>query len=58
MGNKIKGNGAPDVLTAAIAGGSNDSGDIDFAIGSLFGAGLFVTSITIARVITKSPKII
>lgn len=52
------GNGAPDVLTAAIAGGSDDTDDIDFAIGSLFGAGLFVTSVTIARVITKSPKLI
>jgi solute carrier family 24 (sodium/potassium/calcium exchanger), member 6 len=39
------GNGAPDVLVA-IAGGSD--GDFSFSIGSIFGAGLFVTSITLA----------
>ncbi len=46
------GNGAPDVLVA-IAGGSNGD-DINFALGSIFGAGLFVTTITVAVVIDKA----
>jgi len=48
------GNGAPDVLTAIIAGGGPDPNGIDFVIGSIFGAGLFVTSITSAKVISNS----
>ena len=47
------GNGAPDVLVA-IAGGSSGGDDISFTIGSIFGAGLFVTSITLALVLDKA----
>lgn len=44
------GNGAPDVITAIVAGGG-DSDGISIAIGSIFGAGLFVTTATLASVI-------
>ena len=50
------GNGAPDVITAAVAGG-NDDGGISIAIGSIFGAGLFVTTATLASVIHHGKSI-
>lgn len=50
------GNGAPDVITAAVAGGSDDGG-ISIAIGSIFGAGLFVTTATLASVIHNGKSI-
>ena len=50
------GNGAPDVITAIIAGGDDDDG-ISIAIGSIFGAGLFVTTVTLASVITNGKLI-
>ena len=48
------GNGAPDVLTAITAGGGPDPNGIEFVIGSIFGAGLFVTTITSALVISNA----
>lgn len=46
------GNGAPDVITAIVAGNSGDDA-MNIAIGSIFGAGLFVTTITIAAVVSN-----
>ncbi|KAL4445116.1 hypothetical protein ABPG74_018844 [Tetrahymena malaccensis] len=51
------GNGAPDVFTAIIAGGGNDDEGINLAIGSIFGAGLFVTTVTLAKVIKNSDEL-
>lgn len=51
------GNGAPDVITAIIAGGSDGGGGISIAIGSIFGAGLFVTNATLASVIISGKSI-
>jgi solute carrier family 24 (sodium/potassium/calcium exchanger), member 6 len=42
-------NGAGDVITALVASGT--SGGISYNIGSLYGAGLFCTSIIIATTI-------
>jgi solute carrier family 24 (sodium/potassium/calcium exchanger), member 6 len=42
-------NGAPDVMTAFVASG-NESG-ILIAVGSIFGAGLFITTVVLGRVI-------
>ncbi|KAL4455001.1 hypothetical protein ABPG74_006383 [Tetrahymena malaccensis] len=50
------GNGAPDVITAIIAGG-DDNGGISIAIGSIFGAGLFVTTATLSAVIFHGKNI-
>lgn len=50
------GNGAPDVLVSVAAGGGDDEGGISFSIGSIFGAGLFVTSFTLAKVLEASGK--
>lgn len=50
------GNGAPDVLVAIAAGGGDDGDGINFVIGSIFGAGLFVTTITVALVIVSSKE--
>lgn len=50
------GNGAPDVITAVVAGGDDDDG-ISIAIGSIFGAGLFVTTATLAVVIANGKSI-
>jgi len=44
------GNGAPDVLTAVLAGGDGDDG-ISLTIGSIFGAGTFVTLLALSRCI-------
>lgn len=53
------GNGAPDVIvaiTAAQGGGHKDDDDdgISFTIGSIFGAGLFVTTMCLSLVLVKS----
>lgn len=45
-------NGAGDVITAIVAGGSSDG--ISYNIGSLFGSGFFVCTIVIAITIFKS----
>ncbi|KAL4503332.1 hypothetical protein ABPG72_000938 [Tetrahymena utriculariae] len=50
------GNGAPDVITAIIAGGDDDGG-ISIAIGSIFGAGIFVTTATLSAVIFHGKSI-
>lgn len=47
-------NGAGDVITALVAGGSE--GGVDYNIGALFGAGLFVCSIVVAICIFQSDK--
>lgn len=49
------GNGAPDVISSLSAAGSS-SGGISLAIGSLVGAGLFVSGVVSAVVILSSPK--
>lgn len=46
------GNGANDIITAIVAGKGNN---VNFTVGSIFGAGLFVTTISLARVLRKSP---
>lgn len=53
------GNGAPDVFTAIIAGagGTEDSEGIHLAICSIFGSGIFVTTITLAKVIINAEEI-
>ena len=43
-------NGAPDIITSFTAGGQEAEG-IALVIGSIFGAGLFVLTIVLARVI-------
>ncbi|EGR29736.1 sodium calcium exchanger protein, putative, partial [Ichthyophthirius multifiliis] len=50
------GNGAPDIFTALIAGKSQNGG-INMIIGSIFGAGLFVTTITLSKVIQNAKRI-
>lgn len=50
------GNGAPDVITAIVAGGSDDGG-ISLVIGSIFGGGLFVTTATFAAVVHNGKSI-
>lgn len=40
------GNGAPDVIAAVVAGG--EEGGLSLIIGSFFGAGLFVTLLTLS----------
>lgn len=44
------GNGAPDVISSIVASNDPDSG-IEFSIGALTGAGLFVTSFVISSVL-------
>jgi sodium/potassium/calcium exchanger 6 len=59
------GNGAPDVITAIVAGKGGSEGDDDspedsgiaITIGSIFGANLFVTTVTLARVIYMAKEI-
>lgn len=48
-------NGAPDVMTAYVAANSEDG--ILMAVGSIFGAGLFVTTVVVGRVIQVSGKL-
>ncbi|EAR85856.3 sodium calcium exchanger protein (macronuclear) [Tetrahymena thermophila SB210] len=50
------GNGGPDVITAIIAGNSGDD-SISIAVGSIFGAGLFVTTYTLANCIQNAGQI-
>ena len=45
-------NGAPDVMTAFVASGSGEG--ILFAVGSIFGAGLVITTVVLGRVIFLS----
>ena len=46
-------NGAPDVITSVVASNKNEEG-ITLAIGSIFGAGLFCTTVVLACVILAS----
>lgn len=48
------GNGAPDVLTAVIAGGSNEGEGIKFTVGLIFGAGLFSFTYTLGLIVIES----
>ncbi|KAL4435980.1 hypothetical protein ABPG74_022215 [Tetrahymena malaccensis] len=50
------GNGGPDVATAIIAG-SSEGDSIAIAVGSIFGAGLFVTTYTLQSVIRNAGSI-
>ncbi|KAL4486071.1 hypothetical protein ABPG72_004005 [Tetrahymena utriculariae] len=50
------GNGGPDVATAIIAG-SSDGHSIAISVGSIFGAGLFVTTYTLQSVIRNAGSI-
>lgn len=52
------GNGASDIITSIMAGSSENDDDIQYVIGCLCGAGLFTTTIIVARVISRSPKTI
>lgn len=45
-------NGAPDALTAFVA--SSDDDGVLMAVGSIFGAGIFVTTIVLGRIISVS----
>jgi Ca2+/Na+ antiporter len=48
-------NGATDVITALVAGGSGDGGDDDLAVGALFGASTFAICIILGVVIYTTP---
>lgn len=50
------GNGGPDVATAIVAGSSGGD-SITIAVGSIFGAGLFVTTYTLQNVIQNAGSI-
>ena len=50
------GNGAPDVISSIVASENVDSG-IEFSVGALTGAGIFVTSIVISSVIFFAKKV-
>ena len=49
------GNGAPDVISSIVA--SEDSGGIEFGIGALVGAGVFVTCIVFSSVVLFSGEV-
>lgn len=51
------GNGAPDIISS-LSAASSDTGGMFLAVGSLTGAGLFVTGVVSAVVILSSPKTI
>ena len=50
-------NGAPDVLTAIIAGNSTSEETALIPFGSIFGAAIFSCAIILARVIANSPNV-
>jgi solute carrier family 24 (sodium/potassium/calcium exchanger), member 6 len=50
-------NGAPDVIGALTAAGS-DQGGVGLAVGGLTGAGLFITGVVTAWVVLTSPVVI
>ena len=61
MGDAIAGctlialaNGAGDVVTAIVASGGEDG--VAYNVGALFGAGLFVCTLTLTITIIKSPE--
>ncbi|KAK7505987.1 hypothetical protein BaRGS_00002709, partial [Batillaria attramentaria] len=49
------GNGAPDVFSAIAAIGSAKAGDAGLAIGALFGAGVFVTTVVVGTIAIVCP---
>ncbi|KAK7087992.1 mitochondrial sodium/calcium exchanger protein-like [Littorina saxatilis] len=49
------GNGAPDIFSAIAAIGSAKAGDAGLAIGALFGAGVFVTTVVVGAIATVHP---
>ncbi|XP_076452300.1 mitochondrial sodium/calcium exchanger protein-like [Babylonia areolata] len=49
------GNGAPDIFSAIAAIGSAKAGDAGLAIGALFGAGVFVTTVVVGAVAAVRP---
>jgi solute carrier family 24 (sodium/potassium/calcium exchanger), member 6 len=48
-------NGAPDVLTAVLAGSSSSDSTVLIPFGSIFGASLFSTAFILSAVIFLSP---
>jgi hypothetical protein len=50
-------NGAPDVLTAIIAGNSDSSSTALIPFGSIYGALLFSSTFILAKVIVYSPPV-
>eukprot|EP00899_Mesostigma_viride_P018919 jgi/Mesvir1/27028/Mv20730-RA.1 len=51
------GNGAPDVFTQIAATSGGENGDVDLAVGSVLGAGLFICSAVLALVALLTPSV-
>lgn len=51
------GNGATEILTAVIAGGSNEGEGLNFSIGLIFGAGVFSYTCTNACIFEEAKEI-
>ncbi len=53
--NCLKGNGSPDLFSALTAIENIKDGDVGLAIGALFGAGLFVSTVVVGSICFVKP---